>query len=117
MVNGNSPGNTFKIDPENKKVEKRSTYHCSQASSTKANLSRTGSRSKRSEDEEKVIKVSILRSDVVSVEKWEASLSMMERRLKEAKEEIGQWGKKYQSLEKKKKNNTMKCLQRSQVSM
>ena len=32
--------------------------------------------------------------------KWESSLSMMERRLKEAKEEIGHWSKKYQNSEK-----------------
>ena len=102
MVNGNIPGNAFKIDPESKRVEKRLTYHCSQASSAKANLNRSGSLSKRFEDEEKVIKVSILKSDVISVEKWEASLSMMERRLKEAKEEIGQWREKYQNLEKEK---------------
>ena len=35
MVNGNIPGNAFKIDPESKRVEKRLTYHCSQASSAK----------------------------------------------------------------------------------
>ena len=50
--------------------------------------------------------------------KWESSLSMMERRLKEAKEEIGQWSKKYQNSEKEKEElYTMKCLQRSPVSM
>ena len=42
------------------------------------------------------------KSDVISVEKWEAGLSMMERRLKEAEEEIGQWREKYQNLEKEK---------------
>ena len=36
------------------------------------------------------------------MEKWEASLNMMERRLKEAKEEIGQWREKYQNLENEK---------------
>ena len=77
MVNGNIPGNTFKIDPESKRVEQRLTYHCSQALTTKANLNRSGSHSKRFEDEEKIIKVSILKSDVISVEKWEASLSVM----------------------------------------
>ena len=100
MVNGNIPGNTFKIDPECKRVEKRLTYHCSQALTTKANLNRSGSHSKRFEDEEKIIKVSILKSDVISVEKWEASLNVIEKRLKEAKEEIGQWQEKYQNLEK-----------------
>ena len=65
-------------------------------------MNRSGSRSKRFEDEEKIIKVSILKSDVISVEKWETSLSVMERRLKEAKEEIGQWREKYQNLEKEK---------------
>ena len=64
-------------------------------------MNRSGSLSKRFEDEE-VIKVSILKSDVISVEKWKESLSMMERRLKEAKEEIGQWRVKYQNLEKEK---------------
>ena len=102
MVNGNIPGNTFKMDPASKRVEKRLTHHYSQASSSKANLNRNGSHSKRLEEEEKVIKVSILKSDVISVEKWEASLNMMERRLKEAKEEIAQWREKYQNLEKEK---------------
>ena len=102
MVNGNIPGNTFKIDPESKRVEQCLTYHCSRASITKANLNRSGSRSKRFEDEEKIIKVTILKGDVISVEKWEASLSVMERRLKEAKEEIGQWREKYQNLGKEK---------------
>ena len=90
MVNGNIPGNTFKIDPESKRVlEKSLTYHCSQELSRKANLNRTRGTGvfKRFEDEEKVMEVSIiniiiLKSDVISVEKWEASLSMMERRLK-----------------------------------
>ena len=102
MVNGNIPGNTFKIDPESKRVKQRLTYHCSQALTTKANLNRSGSHSKRFEDEEKIIKVSILKSAVISVEKWEASLSVMERRLKEAKEEIAQWREKYQNVEKEK---------------
>ena len=44
----------------------------------------------------------MLKNDNISVEKWEATLSMMERRLKEAKEEIGQWRKKYQNSEKEK---------------
>lgn len=101
-VKGNVLANTFKIDPESKRVEKRLTYHCSQASSTKANLNRSESHSKRLQEEQKVVKVSILKSDVISVEKWEASLNMMERRLKEAKEEIGQWREKYQNLENEK---------------
>ena len=29
MVNENTPRNTFKIDPESKRVEKRFSYHCS----------------------------------------------------------------------------------------
>ena len=73
-------------------------------------MNRCGSRSKRFENEEKVMKVSILRSGVISVEKWEASLSMMERRLKEAKEEIGQWGEKYQNLEREKEELYNKIL-------
>ena len=90
IVYGNIPGNSFKIDPESKGVEKPLTYHCSQASSRKDNLNRSGSHSKRLEEEEKVAKVSILKSKVIPVEKWEASLNMMEGRLKEAEEEIGQ---------------------------
>ena len=34
--------------------------------------------------------------------KWEANLSMMERRMKEEEEEIGLWRKKYQNPEKEK---------------
>ena len=52
------------------------------------------------EDEEKVIKVSVLKNGVILVEDWEASLSKLENRLKEAKEEIGQWREKYQNLKK-----------------
>ena len=117
MVNGNIPGNAFKIGPRSKRVEKRLAYLYSQASRTKANLNMSGSHSKRFEDEGKVAKVSILKSDVISAEKWEPSLSIMERILKEAKEEIGQWRKKYQNLQEENKNYTMKCLQRSQVKM
>ena len=90
MVNGNIPENSFKTDPESKRVEKRLTYHYSQAASTKANLNRSGSHSQSLEEKEKVAKVSILKSKVIPVEKWEASLNMMEGRLKEAEEEIGQ---------------------------
>ena len=61
MVDENIPGNTFKIDPERMRVEKRSTYHRFQASSTIAKLDRSGSRSNGFEDEEKVIKVSFLK--------------------------------------------------------
>ena len=99
MVNGNIPGNAFKIGPRSRRVEKRLTYHYSEASRTKANLNRSGSRSKRFEDEEKYTKVSILKSDVISAEKWETSLSIMEGVMKESKEEIGQWRKKYQNLQ------------------
>ena len=116
MVNENIPGNTFKIDPERMRLEKRLTYHRFQASSTIANLDRSGSRANGFEDEEKVIKVSFLKSDVISVEKWEAGLSMMERKLKEAEEEIGQWREKYKNLEKE-RVRTVKCLQNSQVNM
>ena len=104
IVNGNIPGNAFKIDPENKRVENRLTCHCSEAFIKKIGLNRSGSSSKRLQDEEKIIKVALLKTDIISVERWEASLTTMEKKLKEAKEEICQWKEKCQNLEKEKED-------------
>lgn len=42
-----------------------------------------------------IINIIIFKSDVILVEKWEVSFSMMERRLKQVKEEIDCWREKF----------------------
>ena len=104
MLNGTIPGNAFKIDRESNRVESRLAIHCATAFKTRNRLNRSASAAKRKEQEEKNCKLAILKNDIITIEKWEASITLMEQKLKDAKEEISNWKKKYENLEKEKED-------------
>ena len=78
----------FKIYPDSKRVENRLSFHCSSAFDKCTGLNRSRSKPQRVTQFGKVRKLAILNNDIISVEKWEASLTLMEQKMKEAKDEI-----------------------------
>ena len=102
MLNGTIPGNAFKIDRESNRMESLLTIHCATAFKTRIRLNRSASTAKRKEQEEKNCKLAISKNDIT--EKWEASITLMEQKLKDAKEEMSNWEKKYENLEKEKED-------------
>ena len=102
MPNGSIPANAFKIDRESKRIEDRLACYSAAAVSERNQLNRKGSLAKRREHENSICKVAILKNDIISIEHWESNLSPLEKRLNEAKEEVCNWRKKHDNLEKEK---------------
>lgn len=101
-LNGSIPANAFKIDRESKRIEDRLEILSAIAVSKRKELNRKESLTKRREHENKICKVSLLKSDIISIEHWESSLTTLEKRLNEAKEEVCNWREKHDNLEKEK---------------
>ena len=93
MLNGTIPGNAFKIDHGSKRIEDRLACHSAAAFSKRNELNRKASLAKRRQHENKICKVAILKNDTIRIEQWESSLTILEKRLNEAKEEVCNWKK------------------------
>ena len=74
MLNGIIPGHAFKISWESDWIEGRLPKYCSAASITNQILNRKGNCKNRKGHEEKLCRLTILKSKVISVEKWEVDL-------------------------------------------
>ena len=102
MLNGSIPANAFKIDCESKRIEDCLAWHSAAAVSKRNEINRKGPLAKRREHESRICKVPIMKNDITSIEHWESSLITWEKRLNEAKEEVCNWRKKHEDLEKEK---------------
>ena len=69
MFNGLIPGHAFKINGESERIEARLPNRYSTASITNQNLDRKGNYRNRKEHEEQLCKVTVFKSEVISVEK------------------------------------------------
>lgn len=92
-LNGSIPAKAFKIDRESKRIEDRLEILSAIAVSKRKELNRKESLTKRREHENKICKVSLLKSDIISIEHWQSSLTTLEKRLNEAKEDVCNWRK------------------------
>ena len=74
MLNGIIPGHAFKISRESDRIEGRLSRRSLTASITNQTLNRKGNCKNRKGHEEKLCRLTILKSELISVEKWEADL-------------------------------------------
>ena len=74
MLNGIIPGHAFKISRESDRIEGRLSRRSSTASITNQTLNRKGNCKNRKGHEEKLCRLTILKSELISVEKWETDL-------------------------------------------
>ena len=102
MLNGVIPGRAFKINRKSERIEGRLSNRCSAASITNQTLNRKGNHKNRKEHDEKLCRLAVLKNEVISVEKWEADLRSIQSKLEKAEEEICNWRRKYENLEKEK---------------
>ena len=102
MLNGVIPGRAFKINWESERIEGRLSNRCSAALITNQTLNRKGNHKNRKEHDENLCRLAVLKNEVISVEKWEADLRSIQSKLEKAEEEICNWRRKYENLEKEK---------------
>ena len=102
MLNGIIPGHAFKISRESDRIEGRLSRRSSTASITNQTLNRKGNCKNRKGHEEKLCRLTILKSELISVEKWEADLCAIQSKLERAEEEICNWRAKYENHEEDK---------------
>jgi len=102
LLNGLIPGQAFKIDRNCERIESRLSGRCCAVSSIQQSLNRKGNSLKRKEHEKKIYRMVVLKSEVYSVERWEADINLMESKFKKAEEEICDWRRKFKDLEKEK---------------
>lgn len=88
MLNEIIPGRAFKIS---RKSACRLSNRCSAASITNQTLNKRGNCKNRKEHKEKLCRLAILKSEVISVEKWEADLHSIQSKLEKAQEAICNW--------------------------
>lgn len=74
MLNGIIPSHVFKISQESDQIEGRLPKRCSAASITNQTPNRKGNCKNRKGHEEKLCRLAILKSELISVEKWEVDL-------------------------------------------
>ena len=96
VINGIIPGHALKISWESDRIEGRLSNRCSVASVTNQILNRKGNCKNRKGHEEKLCRLTILKSKVISVEKWEVYLCAIQSKLEK---EICSWRAKYENLE------------------
>lgn len=99
MLNGIIPSHVFKISQESDQIEGRLPKRCSAASITNQTLNRKGNCKNRKGHEEKLCRLAILKSELISVEKWEVDLCAIQSKLEK---EICNWKAKYENLEEEK---------------
>ena len=102
MLNGIIPGHAFKISRESDRIEGRLSRRSSTASITNQTLNRKGNCKNRKGHEEKLCRLTILKSELISVEKWETDLCAIQSKLERAEEEICNWRAKYENHEEEK---------------
>ena len=102
MLNGIIPGHAFKISRESDRIEGRLSRRSSTASITNQTLNRKGNCKNSKGHEEKLCRLTILKSELISVEKQEADLRAIQSKLERAEEEICNWRAKYENHEEEK---------------
>ena len=95
MLNGIIPGHALNISGERDRIEGRLSKHCSVASIIDQILNRKGNFKNRKGHEEKLCRLTILKSKVIPLEKWEVDLCAIQSKLER---EICNWKAKYENL-------------------
>ena len=107
MLNGIIPGHSLKINGERDRIEGRLSKHCSVTSITDQILNRKGNCKNRKGHEEKLCRLTILKSKVISLEKWEVDLCAIQSKLEK---KICNWQAKYENLVEEKEKLAEKML-------
>ena len=84
IINEIIPGHAFKISRESDQIERRLSNRCPATSITYQTLRTKGNCKNRKEHEEKLCRLAILRTEAISVEKWEAGLHSTQLKLEKA---------------------------------
>ena len=107
MLNGIIPDHALKISGERDRIEGRLSKHCSVASIIDQILNRKGNFKNRKGHEEKLCRLTILKSKVIPLEKWEVDLCAIQSKLEK---EICNWKAKYENLVEEKEKLAEKML-------
>ena len=102
LVNRNIPGNAFRLNPNSERLESRLRELGNLAEAGRKVLNKRGSPKQRKEFLASYKKIAVLEGEIVTVNEWASKICKLEEKLSLAEEEIGNWKRKFQDLEKEK---------------
>lgn len=99
LVNLNLPGNAMRIDRYSQRLEKRLSNFAIEMLNKRCTLNKKGSLSQREDFKNTPKKISVLQSEIITVDEWEKQIDVLKGNLDTARSEMSQWKEKDKKLE------------------